>query len=53
MAGIPKNKIIIVSDVTEIYEKLNDTNGNIYAILNLGTDKKFIKELEKNHIEIN
>lgn len=53
LAGIPKNKIIIVYDVTEIYEKLNDTNGNIYAILNLGTDKKFIKELEKNHIEIN
>ena len=47
-----KDKIIIVNEVDEVYDKLKDTTGNIYAILNLGTDKKFINILEKNNVKV-
>lgn len=52
LAGIAKDKIKICNQVSEICQNLHETTGNIYAVLNLGTDKKFMKELEKNNIEI-
>ena len=52
LSGVDKDKIIIVNEVDEVYDKLKDTTGNIYAILNLGTDKKFINILEKNNVKV-
>ena len=52
LAGIEKDKIIIKEEVSDIYNTLDKTNGNIYAILNLGTDKKFINDLETNGIKV-
>ena len=52
LAGIDKDKIKISESTDDIYSKLSNTNGNIYAILNLGTDKKFIDNLEKNGIKV-
>lgn len=52
LAGIDKEKIIIAEQVANIYGLLQITSGNIYAILNLGTDKKFIHSLNEHSIEI-
>ena len=52
LSGVSKEKIVIVNEVYEIYDKLDSTNGDIYAILNLGTDKKFINELNKHDIKV-
>ncbi len=52
LSGIDKEKIIICDNITDVYNKLSDSNGNIYAILNLGVDKKFITELEDKNIKV-
>lgn len=52
LAGIDRDKIIIKKDINDIYNTLLDTTGNIYAILNLGTDKKFINDIEQKGIKV-
>lgn len=52
IAGIDKDKIITVKTVEEIYDHIKNTNNDIYAVLNLGTDKKLQKQLENNQIEV-
>jgi len=52
LAGIDENKIIIQDKIDGIYKTLTKTKGNIYAVLNLGTDKKFINDLKKANVGI-
>ena len=52
LSGISKDKIKTVEKVEEVYPLLKETKGNIYGILNLGTDKKVINELTKNGISV-
>ena len=52
LAGIDKDKIKICDQIADVYDILKDTEGNIYAVLNLGTDKKFINELETKGIKV-
>ena len=52
LAGISRDKIKISEDTNDVCSQLINTKGNIYAILNLGTDKKFINNLEKNGIKV-
>ena len=43
LAGINPKKIKICLNLGDIKNYLDDSKGNIYGILNLGTDKKFRK----------
>lgn len=52
LSGIDEHKIITVKNVTDIYDEMEKTNGDVYAVLNLGTDLKFKKQLELHHIEV-
>lgn len=52
IAGIDSEKIITVKTVDEIYDHIKNTDNDIYAVLNLGTDKKLQKLLENNQIDV-
>lgn len=52
LAGITKRKIKTVANVQDIYPMLSTSKGDIFAILNLGTDLKFKKQLEQQKIDV-
>ena len=43
---IPKDNIIAIKDFKDINKYLEDSKGTIYAILNMGTEETFIKNIK-------
>ena len=43
---IPKDSIIAIKDFKDINKYLEDSKGTIYAILNMGTEETFIKNIK-------
>ncbi len=48
VAGFDESKIIINKDFTNLKQQVESTNGNIYAILDMGTEVPFMQELKEN-----
>lgn len=52
IAGIDSDKIVTVKAIDEVYDHIEKTDNDIYAVLNLGTDQKLKKQLELHNIEV-
>lgn len=52
VTNINKKDIIIVKDIDDVSNELIKTKGNIYAILNMGTEQAFIESFHKKGIKL-
>lgn len=48
VTGISKEKIIMEKDIEKVIDILPKTKGNIYAILNMGTEQKIIEKINES-----